>query len=388
MIRLARLLYGNGLLRRKNVSLAGGEKLEALNGGFLLLSNHVNTLDPIFISSILPFHVRWVAGAYLFKFKGLGYVLRSLATAIPKQQGLHDYSVLRAMQKALGDNDVVGLFPEGTRTWDGETLPVDGMALAKMARFFKAPVCVISIEGGYAQKPRWADKERRCPVCIRIRDVLMPDEIKAMGVEALSARLVELMRFSSDHWQLESGVRVRSESMAECIERVLYLCPGCRAVGSIVSEGSRFRCAACGKSASLDGRFQIEGDFGFEDIRSWRRWEAEALGGLPGLNPEKGVQFRMMKNGRMRTISRDITVSADSDCLRVVDNTGGLCHEFRWADISSFVINARQTMEIMAGHDVYRIRLSGRASSLKHQDFYEMTKQRCNQEPAASDSNS
>lgn len=387
MIRLARVLYGKWVLRRKNVSLAGGEKLDSLNGGFLLLSNHVNTLDPIFISSILPFHVRWVAGAYLFKFKGLGYILRYLATAIPKQQGLHDYSVLRSMQKALADNDVVGIFPEGTRTWDGETLPINGMALAKMAKFFKAPVCVISIEGGYAQKPRWTDRERRCPVCIRIRDVLMPDEIKAMGVDALSARLVGLMSFSNDDWQLESGVRVQSESMAECIERVLYLCPGCHAVGSIVSEGSRFHCAACGKSASLDGRFQIEGDFGFKDIRSWRRWEAEALGGLPGLDPEKGVQFRMMKNERMRTISKDITVSTDGDCLRVVDNTGGQCHEFRWADISSFVINARQTMEIMVGHDVYRIRLAGRSSSLKYQDFYEMAKQRCNQYPAASDSN-
>lgn len=377
LIRIVRAVYARPKMKKRGVEVSGMEKLDGLDGGFLVLSNHVQTLDPILISAAMPFHVRWVAGAYLFRFKGLGFVLSKLATAIPKQQGKQEYAVLKTMRSALQANDVVGIFPEGTRTWDGDTLDLDYRTLAKMIRLFKAPVCIINLEGGYAQKPRWADEERSCPMRIHIKDLIMPSDYAEAGAGELERRLRDGLAFSSDIWQEENGIEVQSDCKAEYLERLLYLCPQCNAVASIMTDGNLVHCMKCGSRSSIDGKYRLVGDFRFSRIADWAGWQRGAIGDIDCLPPEPGVQFRTLLHGRrMKTLSKKITVSADPDSMVVVDETGKRTYFFPWENVSSLIINAKQTMELIYNGQVWRVRLEKCASSLKYMEYYKAIRAR------------
>ena len=371
LIWLAKLLYGNGLLKRKQISLEGLERLDGLDGGFLVISNHVTTLDPVLISAALPYHIRWVAGHYLFKFKILGPILKHLATAIPKQQGQADYAALKAIQKAIKAKDVVGVFPEGTRTWDGDSNVKDSLTVAKMCKLFQAPLCIINLEGGYAQRPRWADKERKGSVIVRIVDLVDPSQ---MSLEDLSARIEEKLYFSSDRWLKKTGVSFESPEKAEFVERMLYMCPKCQSLCSIESHKDSIRCTKCNASGLLDSSYLLKGDFGFESLVDWHRWETENIKGIDGFSKEHGVLLRQMVNDRIRTISQDVCVWADRTALHVLDNTAARQYSFDWDKVSAFVINAKQTMELIYDHVVFRLRLEPKASALKYMEFYDSIK--------------
>lgn len=166
-IRLARPTYGAYLLRRNRIETVGMENLANLGGPCLVFGNHGHAMDSFFISSASPVHIRWVAGAYLFKLRLVKTMLAKWIGGISKQQGRSDFHTIRAISNALKNGDIVGLFPEGTRTWDGEPVGFDE-STAKLVRMFKVPVVFVNIEGNYMLKPRWTDKARRGTVTIRV----------------------------------------------------------------------------------------------------------------------------------------------------------------------------------------------------------------------------
>ncbi|MDK2860686.1 MAG: hypothetical protein PWP25_1872, partial [Sphaerochaeta sp.] len=157
-IRLAQPTYGAMILKRNNIQVVGMEYLSELKPPFLVMANHAHTFDPFFISSASPVHIRWVAGAYLFKMRGMRSMMEKWIGAIAKQQGRSDLFTIRAISESLKQGDIVGIFPEGTRTWDGEPAGFDE-AIAKLVKIFKVPIVLINLEGVYGLQPRWAEKK-------------------------------------------------------------------------------------------------------------------------------------------------------------------------------------------------------------------------------------
>lgn len=248
-IRIAQPTYGAYLLKRNHVETIGMEQLSALQPPFLVIGNHAHTLDSLIISSASPVHIRWVAGAYLFKLFGLRSMLERWIGAISKQQGRSDLFTVRAIGDALKQGDIVGLFPEGTRTWDGEPVGFD-QAIAKLARIFKVPIVVLHLEGFYGLKPRWADKKRQGKVFLRVLPPIMPDDIREMSVPQLYERMLSDVGFSYRDWQRKNHLSYVSKRAAEGVEQVLYLCPQCKQATTIVSRGVTITCSHCSYSAS------------------------------------------------------------------------------------------------------------------------------------------
>ena len=100
LIRIARWTYGRMLRANGKVSLRNESGADLKKGPYLYLINHVGIMDPVMLSAVLPQHVRWVAGAYLFKNWFLKLVIGRWCTAIPKQQGRRDLSMIRNIRIA------------------------------------------------------------------------------------------------------------------------------------------------------------------------------------------------------------------------------------------------------------------------------------------------
>ena len=95
----------------------GTEKFPA-QGGILLCSNHIHALDPPVVGMTSPRTVHFMAKEELFKLPVLGKLLPQV-NAFPVKRGMSDREALRSALRILKNGDVVGLFPEGTRSTDG-----------------------------------------------------------------------------------------------------------------------------------------------------------------------------------------------------------------------------------------------------------------------------
>jgi 1-acyl-sn-glycerol-3-phosphate acyltransferase len=291
------------------------EILSQLKGPFLVLGNHTHTLDAFFISAAAPVHIRWVAGAYLFKLRWVKTMIGKWIGGISKQQGRSDFQTIRDISEALKKGEVVGLFPEGTRTWDGEPVGFDE-ATAKLVRMFKVPVVVMNLEGGYLLKPRWSETSRKGTVTLRVLPPLMPEIIKTMKLAELMAYLQQNIGFSHNEWQKTAQRPFTSKTKAEGLERVLYICPDCGARSSLKTEKNLIVCTHCNMTMHLD-EFEhftsIKGHNTFQNLPQWHEWEIEQLTNLIVTEkkgtllfpPDKGVLLLIGLGQILVTISRN-----------------------------------------------------------------------------------
>ncbi|WP_226672967.1 lysophospholipid acyltransferase family protein [Rossellomorea aquimaris] len=88
-------------------------------GGVLLCANHIDNLDPPVVGISAPRPVSFMAKEELFNVPVLGNLLPGLR-AFPVKRGMSDREALRKGLQVLKEGDVLGLFPEGTRSKTGE----------------------------------------------------------------------------------------------------------------------------------------------------------------------------------------------------------------------------------------------------------------------------
>lgn len=381
-----RLFYsvaGPILRRTHHVSLDNPLNIDFTdtNGeGCLLISNHVGFYDPFYISAVAGGKtVRWVTGAYLFKLRLLKSLLTKHMGCIPKQQGLSDFTCMRTMQRALKDGDLVGIFPEGTRSWDGEMVDIDYRSLAKMIRMFRVKVVFIHLEGGFAQQPRWADNVRKGKVTVKIASCLTVQDIQDMDLAQLEDTVRQSMRFSNDEWKTQVDYVYRSKDRAKGIQRLFYMCPSCKKIGTIRTRKNLIYCSKCNASAILNEMDWLQGlcenPIDFTTLNEYHSWEKNQLSDCKGFDEEKGVLFQsgdFDNNGKLTTLAEDITVSCRDNTIIVRCNGDGKEYRLPFERTTSFILNAKQTMELYCDDKIYRIRLLPDSSSLKYLELYQM----------------
>jgi len=110
-------------------------------GGVILASNHSSFLDPPLVGSALPRAINYLARESLFRFPGIGALLRSW-NSVPVDRDGGGASGLREILNRLLAGGGIILFPEGTRTPDGKLQPArSGIGLTVI----KSDVVVIPV---------------------------------------------------------------------------------------------------------------------------------------------------------------------------------------------------------------------------------------------------
>ncbi len=95
-------------------------------GGAVLVANHVSFADAVIIMGASPRPIRFVMDHRIFRTPLLGFVFRHCG-AIPIASAKEDPAMMEAafaeVGRALENGDLVGVFPEGHLTRDGELQP-------------------------------------------------------------------------------------------------------------------------------------------------------------------------------------------------------------------------------------------------------------------------
>lgn len=89
------------------------------DGGVLLCSNHISNNDPPLVGVVCPREISFMAKEELFKMPVMKTVMHGIR-AFPVKRGMSDRNALKAGLSLLKEGNVLGLFPEGTRSKTGE----------------------------------------------------------------------------------------------------------------------------------------------------------------------------------------------------------------------------------------------------------------------------
>jgi 1-acyl-sn-glycerol-3-phosphate acyltransferase len=139
-------------------------------GPVILAMNHQSYLDPPFAGICCRRAIYFLARKTLFDERLLGWILPKL-NVVPVDQEGNDRSALKALIRTLRANQGVLVFPEGSRTLDGNLQspePGVGFVIAKTL----APVVPMRIFGAHEALPRGGGKLRFRPITIVIGEPL------------------------------------------------------------------------------------------------------------------------------------------------------------------------------------------------------------------------
>lgn len=241
---------------------------------YLVLANHVNNWDPFFINCYVEEPLCFVAAAPLFRHPQLKKAL-TYAGAISKTKGRPDRSTIKNILKAKKNNHAIALFPEGNRSWNGETDQIV-FSTAKLVKLLGIPVVIGNIKGGYLSQPRWSDNHRKGQIAVSLTKLWDGTELKELSVEEIDAALNQALYVDDIAWQQQTGIQFKGTRLAEYLERYLYTCPQCEQIDQMYSNDNVLLCQCCGYSVTYNegGTFNQNSEtFYFQTIKAWSDWQ-------------------------------------------------------------------------------------------------------------------
>ena len=134
------------------------------SGPVILAMNHQSYLDPPLAGTACDRAIYFLARRTLLDVPLLGWVLPKL-NVIPVNQESVDRSAVKAVIRVLQAGNGVLVFPEGSRTLDGNLQPAEaglGLVIAKTL----APVVPMRIFGAHEALPRGGRRLRFVPITI------------------------------------------------------------------------------------------------------------------------------------------------------------------------------------------------------------------------------
>ncbi|MEZ6062070.1 MAG: lysophospholipid acyltransferase family protein [Planctomycetaceae bacterium] len=150
MVHVATSLFTHSWLR---LSVTGRENIDNTRGGILLF-NHQSFLDPLLAAVRLSRPVSYLARDSLFVIPVVGWILRNTYVTPLNRTAFRGSSIRQALER-LESGFLVGVFPEGTRTPDGEVKAFRPGFLS-LVRRSDVPIYPVGISGADKAMPRGA----------------------------------------------------------------------------------------------------------------------------------------------------------------------------------------------------------------------------------------
>jgi 1-acyl-sn-glycerol-3-phosphate acyltransferase len=163
---------------------ATGRQNVPKSGGLLLVANHLSFLDVFMIGIPLRRPLNYVARSTLF-VPGLSFLMRSVGGFPIQREGIGT-SGLRETLRKLRNGGAVILFPEGTRSPDGNLGPLKA-GIAVLVSRARVPVVPAGIAGTFEAWPRTRLLPVPHPVRLHYGPPILPSQIEGLEHDAVTA---------------------------------------------------------------------------------------------------------------------------------------------------------------------------------------------------------
>ncbi len=244
---------------------------------FIFMANHAHLTDPFILGGVVPYAISYMANA---EAAGkLRQVMGKLVGIIPKKKGIMDPKAVIGTFKSLKKGNIVGIFPEGDRSWDGETDKIYDN-IVKLIRRAKVPLQLVNISGNYLSWPRWAKTKRRGKIIAEFH-TLSVDQINSMGDAELYNKIKNILYNNDVKNKTMQNIKFKGKEVAEGINYLLWICPECMSHDSIYGYQDTIECKSCRKKWSINANQIITpASFFGNDTKDWFDWQKEQIKGI------------------------------------------------------------------------------------------------------------
>ena len=357
---------------------------------YLILANHTANLDPVLLSLSFSFPIYFVASDNLFRLGFISRLLTFLVAPIPIVKSRMDSDTIRTVLRVKKEGGSIGLFPEGNRCYNGVTgyfPPSTG----KLLKLLGLPVLFYTLEGGYMSDPRWGDNTRRGPMKGRVSGRLSALEVETLSADALNAVITDRLKVDAYEAQRYTKALYKGLNKAQYLERILFICPSCKSLAGLKSEGDEFLCG-CGYRVHYTEQGFFESEQGkplyFDSVLDWDLWQRKTL--IQWVDADDGAcvsdtdkpwfsdeeeRLYFYEKGRMPLLEGVGRLSFYSDRLRF--EAGGRLWSFYFKDIVRMSLWGKQVLQLSTtdGKD-YEFKSDLPRSSYKYMALYNVIEQK------------
>ena len=252
------------------------KKATNLPENYIVLSNHVTDYDPILVGLSFQKQMYYVASEHITRWGWLYKVLNFVFEPIIRYKATVAASTVMDILRKVRKGNNVCIFAEGVRTWDGVTAPVVP-ATAQLVKSARCGLVTYRIEGGYFASPNWASSgnTRRGRLYGAPVGIYTKEDLAKMSVEEIDEIIKRDLHEDAYARQKEEMHPYRGKKLAEGMESLVFLCPKCRAHGTLESKKNRVTCSACGNSFTYDKFGMLDGidQKTVYELNQWQRAE-------------------------------------------------------------------------------------------------------------------
>lgn len=325
-VQTALALLKNKVIKENNIHL---EYYKPKAKSFILIANHSDAMDPGIEMVALGKYIRYVASDHTTRMK-MGWVFTRIGGVIVKYRdrpsSLLTDEIIRNVQAGIP----VGLHAEGAITVNGQTGFISENT-GKLVKDSGVALVTYRCVGGYLRKPRWANTKRNGPLIGHFVNEYSAEELSKLSIEEITEIIRRDTYVNAYEEQRKNPYDYDGENLAECVERILYVCPKCKKVGTLHSKGNFLTCD-CGYNVEMkkDGFFHDCGEGLIQDnVLSWDLWQRDIWKDMllsankdELIFSEGGQLVKKVDGDEEEMLSEDATINLYSDKL-VVDLGNG-----------------------------------------------------------------
>ena len=189
MKRWAKISLSLALLQ---VDIVGQERLSS-KGTYIFMANHASFLDILLLLACVPHNFRFIIKKELFTVPLLGAVLRRCGEVPMDRQ--NPWKALRSLRQAadlLRQGTSVVVFPEGTRTLDGQIQEFKKAVFVLPIRS-RAPVVPVLIEGTFQALRRGSILLNPVPLKMTFYDPIPTNSFEVRDRQILADKLRQIL---------------------------------------------------------------------------------------------------------------------------------------------------------------------------------------------------
>lgn len=287
----------------------------------VIVYNHITHFDFANVVRAYPYYSRFIMTDAVLRKPLPRFFVPRLTNIILRRKGKNADEVVDAVNKTIAAGIDVSLAPEGNASINGVTAPIRGRT-GRMIKDAGAGLVTVRLWGGYLNRPIWAENPSKGPVFAKVIGIYPKDEISKMSYDEINELIARDLYVNNFDWVRESKIPYDRKNRAECMERVVFICPSCRSMHTLKSEKDTIRCTQCGYSAEVDEYCLFKEGSMFGDLYQWDVWQTNDMISRRQHwidNPNepiiemKDIRLDVVENGLKRTVddSADLVMTAE-----------------------------------------------------------------------------
>ncbi|HZJ89145.1 MAG TPA: 1-acyl-sn-glycerol-3-phosphate acyltransferase [Bacilli bacterium] len=253
-------------------------RLSKTDKPYLLISNHVQWLDPILTTLTFGDQIYYLATDHMF-FDGFKTkLIKYFFNPIPKSKNNLDIAALKRVIKVINEGGNVGIFIEGDSTMNGAATNMPG-GIGKLALKLKVPIVLFTFDYSYLKQPRWAKYRRKGTFSGEVQAILRYEDYKDMTDTKLSHYIEQ--KVTHNVYDLKPK-RFKGKNKAVGLEKVIFNCPKCQTKENLLVQNDFYLCCNCGFRITHD-------DFGYLHSDEWTKYKS-----LVAVDEENKIAYQDM----------------------------------------------------------------------------------------------